>query len=66
MAATALKDRFRSIGVHKVPSHLSKKDFENKIEALMNDVLALDLAGKKVLKMEMVSSELLPLPPHSA
>ncbi|KAJ7443648.1 hypothetical protein B0H11DRAFT_2090916 [Mycena galericulata] len=54
MAATARKDRFCATGVHKVPPHLSKKDFENKIEALMDDVLALDLVRRKALKMEMI------------
>ncbi|KAJ7445412.1 hypothetical protein FB451DRAFT_1292782 [Mycena latifolia] len=54
MVVTAPKDRFCAIGVHKVPPHLSKKDFENKIEALMDDVHALDLVRKKVLKMEMI------------
>ncbi|KAJ7441981.1 hypothetical protein FB451DRAFT_1298050 [Mycena latifolia] len=54
MVVTARKDRFCAIGVHKVPPHLSKKEFENKIEALMDDVHALDLVRKKVLKMEMI------------
>ncbi|KAJ7205966.1 hypothetical protein GGX14DRAFT_397247 [Mycena pura] len=54
MVATARKDRLCAIGVHKIPPHLSKKDFENTFEALMDDVLALDLVRKKVLKMEMM------------
>ncbi|KAJ7436904.1 hypothetical protein B0H11DRAFT_2108983 [Mycena galericulata] len=54
MAAIARKDRFCAIGVHKVPPHLSQKVLENKIEALMDDVLALDLVRRKALKMEMM------------
>jgi hypothetical protein len=48
------KDRFHAFGIHKAPPGLSKKDFEAKLEALLDHLLALPLVQRNVLKLEMV------------
>lgn len=40
--------------IHKIPPHLSKHEFEAKLEALIDEVLQLPLVQKNVLKVEVV------------
>jgi hypothetical protein len=40
--------------VHKVPPHLTKHEFEGKLEALLDEVVLLPVVQKNVLKVEMV------------
>ncbi|KAJ7776248.1 hypothetical protein B0H16DRAFT_1506041 [Mycena metata] len=54
MPASTQKDRFRAIATHKVPPHLSKEKFEGKVEALVDDVVALLSAQRHLLKLELL------------
>ncbi|KAJ7776320.1 hypothetical protein B0H16DRAFT_1506346 [Mycena metata] len=54
MSASAPKDTFTTIGIHRVPSHLSKKDFDSKIEAWVDDLVKLPVVQKNALKVEIL------------
>ncbi|KAJ7656790.1 hypothetical protein DFH06DRAFT_1198578, partial [Mycena polygramma] len=43
-----------AIGIHRVAPHLSKKDFETQLEALVDGILMLRSVQAKVLKFEMI------------
>ncbi|KAJ6474529.1 hypothetical protein DFH09DRAFT_1293563 [Mycena vulgaris] len=45
--------RVKVVSIHRAPSHLSKTQFEEKMEALMNGVIALPIAQRNMLKFEM-------------
>ncbi|KAJ7670299.1 hypothetical protein B0H17DRAFT_1335615 [Mycena rosella] len=47
------KDRFNVIGIYKVPPHLTKKELEAKLEAFVDEFLALPVVQQTALKMEM-------------
>ncbi|KAJ7797918.1 hypothetical protein B0H14DRAFT_2909158 [Mycena olivaceomarginata] len=53
MPPTAAKDRFTVLGIHPAPAHLSKSDFEAKIETFLESILALPIAQKYFLKTEI-------------
>ncbi|KAJ7793871.1 hypothetical protein B0H14DRAFT_2925158 [Mycena olivaceomarginata] len=53
MHPTAAKDRFTVLGIHPAPAHLSKSDFEAKIETFLESILALPIAQKYFLKTEI-------------
>ncbi|KAF7368639.1 hypothetical protein MVEN_00188100 [Mycena venus] len=53
MPPSVTKDRFTVLGVHPAPAHLSKFDFESKIEAFLESILALPIAQKYFLKTEI-------------
>jgi hypothetical protein len=54
MPPSAAKDRFTVLGIHPAPAHLSKSDFECKIETFLESILALPIAQKYFLKTEIV------------
>ncbi|KAJ6514465.1 hypothetical protein C8R47DRAFT_572400 [Mycena vitilis] len=54
MSSTEAKQCFSAIGIHRVPPHLSKKDFETKLEALVEGILIFPSVQAKVLKFEMI------------
>ncbi|KAJ7656751.1 hypothetical protein DFH06DRAFT_1198429 [Mycena polygramma] len=54
MSSTKPKHCVSAIGIHRVPSHLSQKDFETKLEALVDGILMLPSVQAKVLKFEMM------------
>ncbi|KAJ7121556.1 hypothetical protein C8R44DRAFT_876945 [Mycena epipterygia] len=54
MSFSARKDLFHAMIIHKMPPHLSKHEFETKLEALIDEVLQLPLVQKNVLKVEMI------------
>ncbi|KAJ7856896.1 hypothetical protein B0H13DRAFT_2357165 [Mycena leptocephala] len=54
MPPAVRKDRFHAFGIHKAPPGLSTKDFEAKLEALVDHLLALPLVQRSVLKLEML------------
>ncbi|KAF8131750.1 hypothetical protein K438DRAFT_2031933 [Mycena galopus ATCC 62051] len=53
MPPSAAKDRFTVLGIHPAPAHLSKSDFESKIETFLESILALPIAQKYILKTEI-------------
>ncbi|KAJ6620474.1 hypothetical protein B0H10DRAFT_1946028 [Mycena sp. CBHHK59/15] len=54
MPPSAAKDCFTVLGIHPAPAHLSKSDFESKIETFLESILALPIAQKYFLKTEIV------------
>ncbi|KAJ6571100.1 hypothetical protein B0H19DRAFT_1129180 [Mycena capillaripes] len=48
------KDRFSTIGIHKVPVGVSKKDFEAKVDALMDALSATPIAQKNFLTFKLI------------
>ncbi|KAJ6562218.1 hypothetical protein B0H19DRAFT_1233922, partial [Mycena capillaripes] len=54
MPPSARKDRFYVIIIHKVPQHLSKKEFEDKVEAIVDAAVLVPLVQKNLLKVEMI------------
>jgi hypothetical protein len=54
MSASVQKNRFTFIGIHKVPSNLSKKDFDAKMDALVNLLVALPVVQKNFLTLNLV------------
>ncbi|KAJ7880433.1 hypothetical protein B0H13DRAFT_1891833 [Mycena leptocephala] len=54
MPPAVRKDYFHTFGIHKAQPCLSKKDFEAKLEALVDHLLALPLVQWNVLKLEML------------
>jgi hypothetical protein len=54
MPPAAGKDRFHAFGIHKVPPGLSEKDFEAKLEAVVDRLLVLPLLQRNMPKLEMV------------
>jgi hypothetical protein len=51
---SARKDIVQIVGVHKVPSHLSKEEFEAKYETLVEEMVALPSMKNNFLKLEIV------------
>ncbi|KAJ7895318.1 hypothetical protein B0H13DRAFT_2338919 [Mycena leptocephala] len=47
------KDCIRGIGIYKAPSHLSAEAFEEKLQAHMDELMALP-AAKKVLQCDLM------------
>jgi len=45
------------MAMHKIPPHLSKTEFEPKLEALLDEALQLPLVQKNLLKVEMIFQE---------
>jgi len=56
MSSSARKDSFYLLGIHKAPPHLSKKEFETGIEALVADWDALPIVKNTGLKSGMILS----------
>ncbi|KAJ7846899.1 hypothetical protein B0H14DRAFT_3131087 [Mycena olivaceomarginata] len=54
MSQSARKDNVHVMIVHKVPPHLTKHEFERKLEALLDEVALLLVVQKNVLKVEMI------------
>ncbi|KAJ7910311.1 hypothetical protein B0H13DRAFT_1876846 [Mycena leptocephala] len=54
MSPSARKDGFHVMGMHKIPPHLSKDEFETKLEALIDEAVKLPLVQRNLLKVEMV------------
>jgi hypothetical protein len=54
MSSSAHKDHLHFMAMHKIPPHLSKTEFETKLEALFDETLQLPLVQKNLLKVEMV------------
>jgi hypothetical protein len=55
--SSARKDVVQVIGIQKVPSHLSKEEFETKYETLIDELLALPQFKENLLKVELVRIE---------
>ncbi|KAJ7046331.1 hypothetical protein C8F04DRAFT_1063988, partial [Mycena alexandri] len=53
MPASSPKDRFQAIFIHRVPPHLSSKEFENKVEAWIDELVQLPAVQRNVIKIEM-------------
>ncbi|KAJ7752616.1 hypothetical protein B0H16DRAFT_788315 [Mycena metata] len=53
MPASSPKDRFHAIFIHRVPPHLSSKEFESKVEAWMDECVQLPVVKKNAIKAEM-------------
>ncbi|KAJ7659317.1 hypothetical protein DFH06DRAFT_1327142 [Mycena polygramma] len=54
MPASATKNRFTAIGIHKVPAHLSLNEFRAKMEASADALVALPAAQKNCLKYDLM------------
>ncbi|KAJ6578065.1 hypothetical protein B0H19DRAFT_1253350 [Mycena capillaripes] len=54
MSLPARKDAFRAMIMHKVPPHLSPKEFEAKMEALIDEAVLLPPVQKNLLKVEII------------
>jgi hypothetical protein len=54
MSGSIRKDRVFVMAIHTTPPHLTKKDFETKVEAFIDSLLAVPVARKNILKAEMV------------
>ncbi|KAJ7909007.1 hypothetical protein B0H13DRAFT_2330856 [Mycena leptocephala] len=53
MPSSALKDHFHFMVMHKIPPHISKTEFETKLEALIDEALQIPSIQKNLLKIEM-------------
>ncbi|KAJ7738326.1 hypothetical protein B0H16DRAFT_1465778 [Mycena metata] len=49
------KDRFQFIAIHRKPPGLSIREFETKVESFMDDLAALPIVQKNILKFEMMT-----------
>ncbi|KAJ7896571.1 hypothetical protein B0H13DRAFT_1885076 [Mycena leptocephala] len=56
MLSSAPKDHFHFMVMHKIPPHLSKTEFEIKVEALADEALQLPLVQTNLLKLEISST----------
>jgi hypothetical protein len=54
MAPSAKEDRFLVIGILKAPEGLSKKEFDTRVEALVDGILSVPVAHQNVYKVELV------------
>ncbi|KAF7348640.1 hypothetical protein MVEN_01382100 [Mycena venus] len=54
MAPSARKDRFLVIGILKAPEGLSKKEFDTRVEALVDRIVAVPVAHQNVHKVELM------------
>ncbi|KAF7359680.1 hypothetical protein MVEN_00692300 [Mycena venus] len=54
MSSSTRKDHFHVMVMHKIPPHLSKNEFETKLEALIDNALQLPLVQKNLFKVEMI------------
>jgi hypothetical protein len=54
MSPSACKDIWQVLFIHKVAPHLSKKEFEAKLEGIIDEVALLPVIQKNLLKIEMV------------
>ena len=54
MAPSAREDRFLVIGILKAPEGLSKKEFDTRVEALVDRILSVPVAHQNVHKVELV------------
>jgi hypothetical protein len=54
MSSSAQKDHLHFMAMHKIPPHLSKTEFETKLEALLDEALQLPLVQQSLLKLELV------------
>ncbi|KAF7358484.1 hypothetical protein MVEN_00898900 [Mycena venus] len=53
MSGSIQKDRVSVMAIHTTPPHLTQKDFETKLEAFVDSLLAVPAAQKNILKAEM-------------
>ncbi|KAJ6550273.1 hypothetical protein B0H19DRAFT_1265115 [Mycena capillaripes] len=53
MSASVQKNRFTAIGFHKVPAHLSKTEFEAKVDGLMDSLSRLSATQKNVTTLDV-------------
>jgi hypothetical protein len=54
MSASVQKSRFTAIGIHKRPANLTKKDFDAKIDALVDSLVALPVVQNNFLILNLV------------
>lgn len=54
MSASAKKDRVFTVGVYRGPPQLSQKELTSKVDALVDEFLALPVAQKNFLKFTVV------------
>ncbi|KAJ7742941.1 hypothetical protein DFH07DRAFT_1063617 [Mycena maculata] len=54
MSTSARKDRCFAMGIHKVPAHLSKEEFERQIQALVDALVAVPVVQANLLKVEIL------------
>ncbi|KAJ7885812.1 hypothetical protein B0H13DRAFT_2343079 [Mycena leptocephala] len=54
MSSSAQKDHLHFMAMHKIPPHLSKTEFETKLEALLDEALQLPLVQQSLLKLELI------------
>ncbi|KAJ7320974.1 hypothetical protein DFH08DRAFT_942004 [Mycena albidolilacea] len=54
MAPSAKEDRFLVIGILKAPEGLSKKEFDTRVEALVDGILSVPVAHQNVHKVELM------------
>ncbi|KAJ7896567.1 hypothetical protein B0H13DRAFT_1885072 [Mycena leptocephala] len=57
MSSSTPKNHFHFMVMHKIPSHLSKTEFETKLEALLDEALQLPLVQTNLLKVEIIFQE---------
>ncbi|KAJ6564546.1 hypothetical protein B0H19DRAFT_1258973 [Mycena capillaripes] len=58
MSGSIRKDHFFTLGIHKVPANVSRKDFEVKVDALMDDLAAVPLARTNFVRFNLVRTYL--------
>ncbi|KAF7337080.1 hypothetical protein MVEN_02145200 [Mycena venus] len=54
MPPSARKDHVYAVGVHKAPPQLSKKEFEDKVNAMMDEALAFPVVKRNIVKLEIM------------
>ncbi|KAJ6487039.1 hypothetical protein C8R45DRAFT_996771 [Mycena sanguinolenta] len=54
MSASSMKDRVFTLGVYRGPPQLSQKELTSRVDALVDDFLALPVAQKNFLKFTMM------------
>ncbi|KAJ7452277.1 hypothetical protein FB451DRAFT_1565981 [Mycena latifolia] len=57
MSSSARQDRFHAMIIHKIPPHLSKHEFEAKLEGLIDETLQLPLVQNNLLKVQVIFQE---------
>jgi hypothetical protein len=56
MSASVRKNSVTAIGIHKAPAHLSKREFEENVDRLVDSMLGLPEAQKNLLSLNVVRS----------
>ncbi|KAJ7860045.1 hypothetical protein B0H13DRAFT_1901217 [Mycena leptocephala] len=54
MSASVQKSRFTAIGIHRQPAKVTKKDFDAKINALVDSLVALPVVQKNFLTLNLI------------